>query len=227
MCLLRSGSDFTSGTIPDKFSAQVLEAGSTSRYCDTGITNLNANGVFLYGETKAVDSESACCERCNYNEYCNTWVFCPNTGGCGLDNPNGAAKYGQCDLKFQGSIASGGSIQYYERGFSTRFTSGSIPSKSFSGKCIITTNANYDGYHLSATTAKSSQECCDKCKSYSGCNVFVYCDKFSGCRNVDEIIPYGQCDLKYQTEVQNYQDPTVYNTGKDVDFTSGLVPRRG
>eukprot|EP01025_Chloroclados_australasicus_P033000 TRINITY_DN3352_c0_g1_i1.p1 TRINITY_DN3352_c0_g1~~TRINITY_DN3352_c0_g1_i1.p1 ORF type:complete len:658 (+),score=14.46 TRINITY_DN3352_c0_g1_i1:741-2714(+) len=208
--------DFISGIIRNK---QILDQGSGS--CEVR-QKINADGLFLYGLSTIVDSTSSCCISCTQNPYCNTWVFCPNLAGCGP--PNQRQKYGSCDLKFQGSVAKNEEMTFYDSGPSVRFSSGFLTQKQFNGKCVIRSNINLKGAYIIGLQAENEGECCDKCKFYNGCNVFNYCANSNGCRNLDEIIPPKSCDLKFQVEVQNYDDPQAWYSGEEVDFIGGIIP---
>eukprot|EP01023_Acetabularia_acetabulum_P016305 TRINITY_DN1805_c0_g1_i1.p1 TRINITY_DN1805_c0_g1~~TRINITY_DN1805_c0_g1_i1.p1 ORF type:complete len:867 (+),score=120.24 TRINITY_DN1805_c0_g1_i1:1653-4253(+) len=210
--------DFVSGIVENKDIVDVQV--DFQKRCNIAY-NANARGVFLYGLSRSADSAFECCAACQSNPYCNVWVYCPTATACPGSEPY------RCDLKFQATVANQEPVQYFEKGPQTPYTSGSIPSKIFSSSCIITTNINYQGTFLLGLSAEDEGECCDKCKFYNGCNVFVFCGKAGGCRNRNDIIPYKTCDLKYQVEVQNFRDPLNFREGFQVDFSGGIIPGRG
>jgi len=67
-------------------------------------------------------------------------------------------------------------------------------------------------------------DCCAACEALSGCNVWVWCASFGGCKYGDNgVFPMYGCDLKHQ---DNYTDmsqlPLAYNRGPPTPFTSGM-----
>eukprot|EP01025_Chloroclados_australasicus_P000950 TRINITY_DN10312_c2_g1_i1.p1 TRINITY_DN10312_c2_g1~~TRINITY_DN10312_c2_g1_i1.p1 ORF type:complete len:578 (-),score=73.81 TRINITY_DN10312_c2_g1_i1:433-2166(-) len=93
-------------------------------------------------------------------------------------------------------------------------------------QCFGEPQANYQGEVIKLGTANfqpSVQDCCKSCEEDELCNVWVYCPRQDGCRNVDEVLNFGRCDLKYQNVVANGGVPQVFYRGNETDFTSGYL----
>eukprot|EP01024_Parvocaulis_polyphysoides_P032422 TRINITY_DN2901_c0_g1_i8.p1 TRINITY_DN2901_c0_g1~~TRINITY_DN2901_c0_g1_i8.p1 ORF type:complete len:518 (+),score=56.57 TRINITY_DN2901_c0_g1_i8:385-1938(+) len=207
-------SDFVSGIMEDKL---IIRKRGIS--CEV-VNNVTANGIYLYGQSKLLESPSTCCDLCYQHRYCNAWRYCPKQEGCGPER----VSWKQCDMRFQSNIANGGKFEYQAGDDFKDFIAGAIPPKKIGEQCIIRNNANYKGAFILASTAEDKGDCCEKCSFYNGCNVFVFCGKPEGCKNGNQTLPYKTCDLKYQAEVENYKYPQAWDRGDDVDFTSGLIP---
>lgn len=68
-------------------------------------------------------------------------------------------------------------------------------------------------------------DCCAACEALSGCNVWVWCASYGGCKYGDNgVFPMYGCDLKHQ---DNYTDmsqlPLAYSRGPPTPFTSGML----
>eukprot|EP01023_Acetabularia_acetabulum_P051384 TRINITY_DN5673_c0_g3_i1.p1 TRINITY_DN5673_c0_g3~~TRINITY_DN5673_c0_g3_i1.p1 ORF type:complete len:576 (+),score=71.85 TRINITY_DN5673_c0_g3_i1:238-1728(+) len=93
-------------------------------------------------------------------------------------------------------------------------------------QCLGEPQANYKGVILKNGTQNiqgSVEECCKSCNSDPDCNVWVYCPKKEGCRNLDDIMEYGRCDLKFQKIVADGGIARAYYRGNQTDFTSGYI----
>ena len=91
-------------------------------------------------------------------------------------------------------------------------------------RCNVVRHTNYKGTSLQTIQGTTVTNCCQQCSSLLACNVFVYCGLPKGCRNANiNTIAYGQCDLKHQPGVKAGQAIQTWESGDNVDFTSGSV----
>eukprot|EP01025_Chloroclados_australasicus_P033840 TRINITY_DN3459_c0_g1_i2.p2 TRINITY_DN3459_c0_g1~~TRINITY_DN3459_c0_g1_i2.p2 ORF type:complete len:610 (-),score=52.31 TRINITY_DN3459_c0_g1_i2:3704-5449(-) len=104
------------------------------------------------------------------------------------------------------------------------------PRSLIKDRTYIEQNANYQGELILNTPLfeDNTEACAEECEQNEKCNAFVYCSKEGGCANADiDVMPYRQCDLKFQERVLKGELPGVWVRGKgQTDFTSGFT-RRG
>eukprot|EP01025_Chloroclados_australasicus_P005260 TRINITY_DN1152_c0_g1_i2.p1 TRINITY_DN1152_c0_g1~~TRINITY_DN1152_c0_g1_i2.p1 ORF type:complete len:514 (-),score=40.66 TRINITY_DN1152_c0_g1_i2:1547-3088(-) len=198
--------------------------------------NANAKGDSIDDVFRRANSIEECCQKCHEQSQCNVFVYCPREAGC--RNGGETLQYSRCDLKYQDRVANGNVPEYWSTGSSVDFSSGHILGKakdgtisessggSSSSQCTTVQNANAKGDLVSGKGSLRDQtldSCCQKCNEHSSCNVFVFCGKQGGCNNWGEIIPQGQCDLKYQYQVSQNTPPEYWSQGSGTDFTAGYI----
>eukprot|EP01023_Acetabularia_acetabulum_P067633 TRINITY_DN9366_c0_g1_i1.p1 TRINITY_DN9366_c0_g1~~TRINITY_DN9366_c0_g1_i1.p1 ORF type:complete len:359 (-),score=73.97 TRINITY_DN9366_c0_g1_i1:238-1314(-) len=100
---------------------------------------------------------------------------------------------------------------------------------SLDAQCAARGNANYKSdEYIGQEDVANEGECCDACLKSAGCNVWTYCAWESGCPAGDTVLAQGRCDLKFQTAVENGEDPEFWAEDDiNVPYISGAVYRTG
>eukprot|EP00887_Chlorella_sp_A99_P001020 scaffold14.g1020.t1 len=117
-----------------------------------------------------------------------------------------------------------------------------VATASATGNCgTIQRNANAEGVTLAERQGVADEfACCDECRKYAGCNLYVYCPQPGGCDNgYGQIYPFQLCvrlwnrggvtaggrgcTLKQSDRVASGQDPNFYFKAPSVPWTSGWL----
>eukprot|EP01025_Chloroclados_australasicus_P035768 TRINITY_DN363_c2_g1_i2.p1 TRINITY_DN363_c2_g1~~TRINITY_DN363_c2_g1_i2.p1 ORF type:complete len:442 (-),score=37.02 TRINITY_DN363_c2_g1_i2:51-1205(-) len=101
-------------------------------------------------------------------------------------------------------------------------------TQEYQNQCEIIQNANAKGDLIDENMRLNytQDECCNECQENPLCNVFVYCPKEDGCLNQgrpDQVMQHARCDLKYQEQVGQGEEPAYWFIGPDTDFSSGYI----
>eukprot|EP01025_Chloroclados_australasicus_P055610 TRINITY_DN677_c1_g1_i1.p1 TRINITY_DN677_c1_g1~~TRINITY_DN677_c1_g1_i1.p1 ORF type:complete len:576 (-),score=11.39 TRINITY_DN677_c1_g1_i1:1393-3036(-) len=93
-------------------------------------------------------------------------------------------------------------------------------------KCRTVSSFNAKGNAVDGIQrqAPNENDCCRQCNEHPECNTFVFCPRAGFCRNGNNPIAQYQCDLKYQDQVAQNNEPEFYYKGIGTDFMSGFIP---